>query len=135
LGPFPLSLHRAVMAATIKGRRRSSEPARLPSPPSLRSYLSTHLIACASLCLPSTPTRLLEPNSPAPPPRISAAAVQTSPSVKDPLRCPSHFLFGFARGSSSSIGCRFPSSEPVGAAPRPRRSAARPAAVAKPRRC
>jgi hypothetical protein len=64
VGPFPLSLHRAVMAAAINGKRRRSEPARLPSPSSLRSYLSTHSIACASLCLPSTPTRLLEPQFP-----------------------------------------------------------------------
>jgi hypothetical protein len=134
LGPFPLSLHRAVMAAAINGKRRS-EPARLPSPSSLRSYLSTHSSSCGSLCTRSTPTHAIEPNSPAPPPRVPAAAVQTSPSVKDHLRRLPSLLFGFTRGSSSSIGCRFPSSEPKGAAPRPRRSAARPAAVANPRRC
>jgi hypothetical protein len=60
---------------------------------------------------------------------------QAQPSVKDHLRRLPSLLFGFTRGSSSSIGCRFASSEPVGAAPHPRRSVARPAAIAKPRRC
>jgi hypothetical protein len=63
LGPFPLSLHRDVMAAAINGKRRRSEPARLPSPPSLRSYLSTHSSSCTSLCTCSTPTHAFEPNS------------------------------------------------------------------------
>jgi hypothetical protein len=54
--------------------------------------------------------------------------------VKDNLRRLSFLLFGFTRGSSSSIGCRFSSLEPVGAVPQPHRSAGRPAAVAKLRR-
>jgi hypothetical protein len=53
-----------VMAAAINGKRRRSEPARLPSPSSLRFYLNPCSITCASLCLPSTPTRLLEPQFP-----------------------------------------------------------------------
>jgi hypothetical protein len=100
------------MVAAINGKRRS-EPARLPSPSSLRSYLSMHSSSCASLCTRSTPTHAIEPNSPAPPPQVPAAAVQASPSVKDHLRRLPSLLFGFTRGSSSSIGCRFPSSEPV----------------------
>jgi hypothetical protein len=98
-GAVSLPLHRAVMAAAINGKRRRSEPARLPSPSSLCSYLSPCSNACASLCLPSTPTRLLEPNSPVSPPRVSAAAVQSSPPVKDNLRRPYFLLFGFTRGS------------------------------------
>jgi hypothetical protein len=48
------------MAAAINGKRRRSEPARLPSPSSL-CYLSPCSNAYSSLCLPSAPTRLLEP--------------------------------------------------------------------------
>jgi hypothetical protein len=59
-GAVSLPLHRAVMAAAINGKRRRSDPARLPSPSSLCFYLSSCSNACASLCLPSTPTRLLE---------------------------------------------------------------------------
>jgi hypothetical protein len=99
------------MAATINGKRRS-EPARLPSPSSLRSYLSTHSSSYASLCTRSTPMHAIEPKSPAPPPRVPAAVVQASPSAKDHLRRLPSLLFGFTRGSSSSIGCRFPSSSP-----------------------
>jgi hypothetical protein len=55
LGTFPLSLHRAVMAAAINGKCRRPEPARLPLPSSLRFYLNPCSIACASLCLPNTP--------------------------------------------------------------------------------
>jgi hypothetical protein len=57
--------------------------------------------------------------------------VNSSPPVKDNLCRPSFILLGFTRGSSSSNCCRFSSPGPVGAAPRPHRSAARPAAVAK----
>jgi hypothetical protein len=60
LGPFPFPLHRAVMAAAINGKRRRSEPARLPSPSFFWPYLSSCSNACASLCLPSAPTHLLE---------------------------------------------------------------------------
>jgi hypothetical protein len=47
LGSFPLSLHRAVMAAAINGRRRRSGSAHLPSPPFLWPYISsrTHPLA------------------------------------------------------------------------------------------
>jgi hypothetical protein len=49
------------MAAAINGKRHRSEPARLPSPSFLWLYLSPYSNAFASLCLPSTPTHLLEP--------------------------------------------------------------------------
>jgi hypothetical protein len=65
VGSFPLSLHRAVMAAAINGKRRRPEPARLPSPSFLWPYLNSCSIACTSLCLPNTPTHLLEPQFPA----------------------------------------------------------------------
>jgi hypothetical protein len=135
VSPFPLAFFTPGRPAGHQWQAHRP-PRPLPaSPTSLRPYLSSHSIACASLCPPNTPTRLLELNSPASPPRVPAAAVQAPPSVKDHLRRLPSLLFGFTRGSSSSIGCRFASSEPVGTAPRPRRSAARPAAVAKPRRC
>jgi hypothetical protein len=48
------------MATAINGKRRRSEPARLPSPSSLWPYLSSCSNSCASLCLLSTPTHSLE---------------------------------------------------------------------------
>jgi hypothetical protein len=48
------------MAAAINGKRRRSEPARLPSPSSLWPYLSSCSNSCASLCLLSAPTHSLE---------------------------------------------------------------------------
>jgi hypothetical protein len=62
-----------------------------------------------------------------PPPRVPAAVVHSSPLVNDHLRRLSFLLFGFTRGSSSSIGCRFSSPEPVGAVIQSHRSAARSA--------
>jgi hypothetical protein len=49
LGPFPLSLHRAVMAATINGRRRRPGSFCLPSPPFLWPYFSSRTHPCAPL--------------------------------------------------------------------------------------
>jgi hypothetical protein len=70
-----------------------------------------------------------------PPPRLLAAAVSSSPPVKDKLRCSSFLLLWFAKGSPSLCYRRISSPAPVGAAPRPHRSAARSTAVAKlPRR-
>jgi hypothetical protein len=48
------------MAAAINGKRRRSEPTRLPSPSSLWPYLSSCSNSYASLCLLSTPTHSLE---------------------------------------------------------------------------
>jgi hypothetical protein len=48
------------MAAAINGKRRCSEPARLPSPSFLWPYLSSCSNSCASLCLLSAPTHSLE---------------------------------------------------------------------------
>jgi hypothetical protein len=48
------------MVVSINGKRRRSEPARLPSPSFHWPYFSLCSNACASLCLPSAPTRLLE---------------------------------------------------------------------------
>jgi hypothetical protein len=48
------------MAATINGKRRRSGFLRLPSPPSLCSYLNSRSSSCAPLCTRSTPTRALE---------------------------------------------------------------------------
>jgi hypothetical protein len=70
-----------------------------------------------------------------PPPRFLAAAVSSSPPVKDKLRRSSFLLLWFTRGSLSLCYRRISSLAPVGAAPRPHRRAARSAAVAKhPRR-
>jgi hypothetical protein len=59
-----------------------------------------------------------------PPPRFLAAAVSSSPPVKDKLRRSSFLLLWFARGSPSLCYRRISSPAPVGAAPRPHRSAA-----------
>jgi hypothetical protein len=120
------------MAAAINGKRRRSESARLPSPSSLWPYLTTRSSSCTPLCTRSTPLHALEPNSTGAPPQVPAATVVNSlPPVKDNLCHPSFFLLGFTRGSSSSGCYRFSSPGPVGAAPRPCRNTARPAAVAK----
>jgi hypothetical protein len=49
LGPFHLSLHRAVMAAAINGRRRRPGSFCLPSPPFLWPYISSRTHPCAPL--------------------------------------------------------------------------------------
>jgi hypothetical protein len=130
--PFYVPPFLPVMPAATNGSRRHSGSSRLSSPPFLCCYLSTHSSSCTPLCTRSTPLHALEPNSTGAPPRVPAAAVvNSSPPVKDNLRRPSFFLFGSTRGSSNSGCCRFSSSGAVGAAPRPHRSTARLAAVAK----
>jgi hypothetical protein len=78
-----------------------------------------------------TNTRTRAPIPPPPPPRVPAAAVNSSPPVKDWFLRSFFLILGIARGLSSTCCCRFLSPTPVTAAPRPHRSAARSAAVAK----
>jgi hypothetical protein len=116
------------MAAAINGkhRRRGILPPPLASL-SLSSYLSSSSGSRPSLCTRSTPLHALEHQFfPAPPPRFLTAAENSSPPVKDWLRCSSFWILGFARGSSSLCYRRLSSPAPVGAAPRPRRRAADP---------
>jgi hypothetical protein len=120
------------MAAAINGKRRRSEPARLPSPSSLWPYLSSCSHSCASLCLLSAPTHSLEHQIPS----IAASGsrrrrrefVAAGEGQPPP---PFSLSLWVHQGLTSSDCCRFSSPEPVGAAPRQHRSAARPAAVAK----
>jgi hypothetical protein len=87
------------MAATINGKRRRSESARLPSPSSLWPYLSTRLSSCTPLCTRSTPLPALEPNSTGASPRVLAAAVViSSPPVKDWFLRPFFMVFWDRRG-------------------------------------
>jgi hypothetical protein len=111
---FPLPSLRPDDPPAINGKPPAA-PSPSASPSSLRPYLSSHSIACASLCPPNTPTHLLELNSLAPPPRVPAAAVQAPPSVKDHLRRLPSLLFGFTRGLTSACCCRFTSLTPPGA--------------------
>jgi hypothetical protein len=120
LGPLPLPYALAVMAAAINGKRRRWGSSHLSSPSSPCSYLSSRSSSCPPLCSRSTPLHALEHQfSSAPPPRFPAAAVNSSPPVKDWFRRSSFLIIGVARGLSSSYYCRFSSPTPVGAAPRP----------------
>jgi hypothetical protein len=116
------------MAATINGKRRR-RGIFLPPLASLflSSYLSSSSSSYSPLCTRSTPLHALEHQfSPTPPPLFLAAAVNSSPPVKDWLRRSSFLILGFAKGLSSLCCRRFSSSAPVGAAPRSHRSAADP---------
>jgi hypothetical protein len=133
-GHYPFLKPLPEMTATINGKRRPP-PKPSASPRLLLSWLLFKLDP--ELLVPPLPShckhaRSSNPLSPLPPPRFLTAVVSSSPPVKDR----SSFLFlGFARGSSSLCYRRISSLTPVGAAPRPHRSAARSAAVAKlPRR-
>jgi hypothetical protein len=125
------------MTAAINGKRRPP-PNLSASPRFLLSWLLFKLESGLLLSpLPShcKHTRSSNPLSPLPPPRFLAAVVSSSPPVKDKLHRPTFLLHWFASCSPSLCYRRFSSPAPVGAAPRPHRSAARSAAVAKlPRR-
>jgi hypothetical protein len=115
------------MAATINGKRRPP-PKPSASPRLLLPWflfkLEPELLLL--LCLHFASTRAQATLAPLPPPRFLVAAVNSSPPVRDWLRR-SPFLFpGFARGSPNLCYRRFSSPAPVGAAPRPHRSAANP---------
>jgi hypothetical protein len=108
------------MAAAINGKRRRGI---LPPPLAslslpLSSYISSSSSSCSPLCTRSTPLHALEHQFyPALPPRFLAAAVNSSPLVKDWLCRSSFLIHGFARGSSSLCCRKFSSPAPVGAAP------------------
>jgi hypothetical protein len=82
LGPFPLSLHRAVMAAAINGRRRRSGPPisrRLPSAGPILARARTPWLPFR-LCNAHAHEPELNFNSTAA--SVPAAAVDSSPPVK-----------------------------------------------------
>jgi hypothetical protein len=118
------------MAAAINGK-----PPAAPSP-SRFAYLPAPLFKLAHepLRLPFAPAALHSTHvSPIPPtpPRVPAAAVNSSPPVKDWSLRSFFLILGIARDLTSTCCRRFLSPTPVAVAPRPHRSAARSAAVAK----
>jgi hypothetical protein len=119
------------MAAAINGK-----PPAAPTPSSF-AYLPAPLFKLAHepLRLPFAPAALhsthVSPIPPTPPPRVPAAAVNSSPPVKDWSLHSFFLILGIAKGLTSTCYRRFLSPTPVAAAPRPHRSAARSAAVAK----
>jgi hypothetical protein len=121
------------MTATINGKRRLphdlSASARLPL--SLGAYLRLFLSFCLPFAHLLQAHALEHPHSPLSSPLFFAAAVSLPPPVKDKLPRPSFLLLWFTRGSPSLCYRRISSPAPVGAAPRPHRSATQPTAIAK----
>jgi hypothetical protein len=119
------------MTAAINGKCRPP-PDLSTSPHLLFSWLLFKLepeLLFSPLPSDCKHTRSSNPLSPLPPPRFLAAAVSSSPLVKDKLRRSSFLLLWFARGSPSLCYRRISSPAPIGAAPRPHWSVARSAAV------